>query len=142
MKPIDTAVKAAYEAGFRGEPLVIAVAIAGAESSYNPAAVGDVYLQTNKWGPSLGLWQIRTLTRDYVHMEPIRAPEGLNDPYQNARAAFQISKSGTNFNPWSTYLDNKYQAYLEQARLAVDGFMNTSGPLMAEVKKKPSPHCL
>lgn len=118
---IDTA-KVAYQAGFRGSNLVIAVAIAGAESTFNPKATGDLAIQDAKWGPSVGLWQIRTLKPGSLHLEPIRDIRDLYDPLKNAQAAFAISKGGTNFKPWSTYINNAYQHYQDLATEATVAF--------------------
>lgn len=112
------AYKAAKAAGFTGAALLTAVAIAGAESAFNPSAVGDVAIQTEKWGPSIGLWQIRSLTENYLDMEPIRDSTRLSDPYYNAKAAYQISKRGTDFSPWSTFASNAYRQYEEIAHQA------------------------
>jgi hypothetical protein len=35
-------------------------------------------------------------------------PESLKDPYINSRIAYDISKGGTNFKPWTTYTSGKY----------------------------------
>lgn len=131
MELIDKAIlagKAAYAAGFRGTALIHAIAIAGAESAYNPNAKGDVELQTAKWGPSLGLFQIRSLTPAYLHMEPIRDANKLLDPYYNARAAYQISKKGTDFGPWSTWTNAAYERYSQIAAQVSES--------LEEVKKK------
>lgn len=129
---IDTA-RFAYQAGFRGSALVMAIAIAGAESTFNPNATGDVTIQTDKWGPSVGLWQIRTLKPAYLALEPIRDVTKLYDPLANAKAAYAISKKGTYWKPWSTYLDKKYQQYEKIASEAVS--------LIEETKKKSgNPH--
>jgi hypothetical protein len=50
-----------YEGGFRGNDLVTMGGIAAGESALNPGSVGDVTIQTDRWGPSMGLYQIRTL---------------------------------------------------------------------------------
>ena len=115
---ISEVITIAKAAGFQGVGVPVAVAIAMAESSLNQNAVGDVYLQTVKWGPSVGLWQIRSLKPAYLHLEPIRNYSNLFDPAYNAKAAFAISKGGTDFSPWSTYLDKKYLKYLDAVKQA------------------------
>ena len=45
----------AYDAGFRGRDLEVAVAVALAESGGEPKARGDAGLQDRTWGPSVGL---------------------------------------------------------------------------------------
>lgn len=124
---IDTA-KVARQAGFSGASLVMAVAIAGAESRFKATATGDQHLQTNKWGPSVGLWQIRTLTPDYLQMEPVRDINKLYSPLANAKAAYAISKQGTDWSPWSTYANKAYQEFETIAKEAID--------LIDDIKKK------
>lgn len=111
-------VDAAKKAGFTGEALVKAVAIAAAESDFNPMAEGDIHLQDSKWGKSIGLWQIRSLNNPYVFSYPdtLRVASKLYDPYYNAKAAYVISNNGTNFNPWSTFTHGNYIAHLPGVR--------------------------
>src|SRR6266496_1482726 len=49
--------------GFTGQDRVIGVAVVLAESGGRTDASGDVHLQDGKWGPSIGLFQIRSLRR-------------------------------------------------------------------------------
>lgn len=119
----------ARKAGFTGSGLVTAVAIAMAESALNANATGDVNIQTDKWGPSVGLWQIRTLKPAYLHMEPIRNIATLYDPYMNAKAAFQISKGGTDFTPWSTFIYNQYKNFTAQVSTAAQFVSDNKGTL-------------
>jgi peptidoglycan hydrolase-like protein with peptidoglycan-binding domain len=107
-------VEVARNAGVPGSHLDIAAAVSLAEHRGNvdPNAVGDVKLQTEKWGPSYGLWQIRSLKPKYLHLEPWRDASRLTDPHFNARAMYRISKGGTNFSPWSTFDDGLYRQYL------------------------------
>lgn len=116
---IITSAKLFYDAGFRGTGLITAIAIAIAESDLDPLAVGDVSLQTDKWGPSIGLFQIRSLKPAYLYMEPVRDATKLTDAAYNARAAFIISKKGTNFGPWSTFTQNIYTQHIAAASEAV-----------------------
>lgn len=127
---IDTA-RVAYQAGFRGSALVMAIAIAGAESTFNSDATGDVALQDQKWGPSVGLWQIRTLKPAYLSLEPIRDVTKLYDPLENAKAAYAISKKGTNWRPWSTFLNKDYEKWITTAKESVSS-------IIEETKKKSS----
>jgi soluble lytic murein transglycosylase-like protein len=89
----------AREAGFP-EP-ELAAAIAMAESGGNANAVGDLYL-----GGSYGLWQIN------IKAHPQYSVSLLFDPAYNARAAFEISKGGTDWNPWTTFRTGAYRQYL------------------------------
>jgi hypothetical protein len=113
------AARAAYQAGFRGLALQTAVAIAGAESGFNPLATGDVDLQDQKWGPSAGLWQIRSLKPHYLSLDPYRDINHLYDPLFNAKAAWKISSGGSNFKPWSVYVNGRYQDFVSIASEAV-----------------------
>ena len=114
----SAAARAAYAAGFRGEQLVTAVAIAKGESGWNPRAVGDQQLAGGKWGPSIGLWQIRSLVAD-AGTGRERDGTRLYDPTFNARAAWTISSGGTNWRPWTVYATGAYRTHLEDARRAI-----------------------
>ena len=54
----------ARNAGLTGAGLVTAVAVAKGESGWRTDARGDVALVDAKWGPSIGLWQIRSLNAE------------------------------------------------------------------------------
>jgi hypothetical protein len=107
----------AYRAGFRGQGLTTAVAVALAESGGRPRAVGDVGLEDRTWGPSVGLWQIRSLRADHDTGRQRDARANL-DPEVNARHAYQISDGGRKWQPWSTYTNGSYRTYLRRARVA------------------------
>jgi hypothetical protein len=106
------------QAGFSPAAATTMTAIAGPESGYNDQDVGDVSLENSTWGPSYGLFQIRTQkaatgtggVRDQTWL----AASDLNQ----AKAAYSISSGGTNFSPWSTYNDGKYQSFLSGAAAA------------------------
>jgi len=117
------------DGGFSPENARIMTAIAGAESGRDLGAVGDVGLQTDKWGPSVGLFQIRTLNaergtggdRDIEHL--------TDDPQAQVRAAFRISDGGTNFRPWSTFTSGSFRKFLDeplQAGVPVPAFGTAS----------------
>lgn len=114
---------AAANAGFSGSALAIAVAVAYAESKFDEQAIGDINLQDSKWGPSVGLWQIRSLNNNFLNIEPVRDYNKLFDPDYNARAAYEISKGGKDWSPWSTYLNNSYKSYLSMS----EGLTNNAG---------------
>lgn len=97
----------AANAGFSGDALVTAVAIALAESG------GDAGNTSGDGGTSWGLWQIHWT----VH--PQFNKSQLLDPDYNAAAAYQLSGSGTNFYPWSTWRFGQYKAKLVRAQAAV-----------------------
>ena len=105
----------ARQAGFEPAAAVIAAAVAMAESGLNTAAVGDVGLQTDYWGPSVGLMQIRTVRAD-TGTGRDRDIARLDDPLQNMLAAYAISNGGRNWTPWTTYTRGTYRRYLGQAQ--------------------------
>lgn len=104
----------ASAAGFTGDALNTAVAIALAESSGNPSAYNpETAAGTPQGIGSYGLWQI------YLYKHPEFANLNLNDPQTNANAAYQIySNNGSNFSAWSTYNSGAYLAYVPQASSA------------------------
>ena len=106
---IDLCVSVGRTAGFTGENLVVAVAVAMAESRCDPAARG-----VNP-GHSIdrGLWQIN----DYYHPDVDDAC--AYDALCNARAAYRISDHGTDWTPWTTYRQGTYRQYTSQARAAI-----------------------
>ncbi|MFI6029932.1 transglycosylase SLT domain-containing protein [Amycolatopsis magusensis] len=106
----------AREAGFSGDGLTTAVAVALAESGGDPRAHNSTPPDN-----SYGLWQINMLGA----MGPERRRQfGLDsnaelfDPEVNARAANKISGDGRSFTPWSTYTNGAYKKYLDDARRA------------------------
>ncbi|SFW84503.1 transglycosylase SLT domain-containing protein [Amycolatopsis australiensis] len=106
----------AYAAGFRGQGLTTAVAVALAESggrttAHNATPPDDSY----------GLWQINMLgplgperRREYH----LKSDDELFDPATNARVANRISSDGHDFTPWSTYTNGAYKHHLAAARRA------------------------
>ncbi|MGH3658152.1 MAG: transglycosylase SLT domain-containing protein [Micromonosporaceae bacterium] len=103
----------AYQAGFRGEDLKIAVAVAWAESG------GDPKVNSHYPGEdSRGLWQINE-----VHFG--RYDESrLYQPRYNAEAARDIWRDSTQagnppWYPWSTWRFGNYEQYMDDARRAV-----------------------
>lgn len=99
--------------GFTGPALDIALGVSRAESGGYSDAVGDVSLVNDKWGPSIGLFQIRSLRHpgDYLYPDTLRVASDLRDPVKNAAAAYAISKKGTVWTPWSVFNSGSYQQY-------------------------------
>lgn len=98
--------------GFEAEGLDIALGVSYAESEGYQDAVGDVTLVDAKWGPSVGLFQVRAL-RDPLAFGPAdryRFAWALLDPDFNAHAAWVLSNGGTNWSLWSTYTSGSYLA--------------------------------
>jgi hypothetical protein len=103
-------------AGFTGESLAVILGITYMESwdvtrlgGYIDA-VGDLGLIDAKWGPSLGLPQIRTLRNPYIWgpLDRWRDAVKLRDPAFQAAAAWAISKQGTDFTDWSVFNHGTY----------------------------------
>lgn len=109
MTPAQIAAVAA-NAGFAGDDLITAVAVALAESNPpgNEQSVGDQ-------GTSFGLWQI--------HLPAHPEFQGLDhfDPQVNAHEAFEIySLAGDRFRDWSTYsINGRYRTFLQDASMGV-----------------------
>jgi len=98
-------------AGLGPSEAVVATAIAAAESGLRTDARGDEGIQTDKWGPSIGLWQIRSLKAD-SGTGRTRDATRLTDPAFNARAMAEISGTGTSWRPWSVYTSGAYRDQL------------------------------
>ena len=113
LEAAKVAASAAYQAGFRGEDLVTAVAIARVESSWNPKA-------TN--GTHYGLWQISAQHKGKVRGWNKQAD--IFDPLLNAKYAFALysARPGSGeakFADWIPFEMTDYHQYLETARQAV-----------------------
>lgn len=106
----------AYRAGFRGQGLTTAVAVALAESGGNTRA-------HNATPPdnSYGLWQINMLgamgpeRREQYHLD---SNSELFDADANAKVANSLSQDGKSWTPWSTYTNGAYRDHLTAARRA------------------------
>jgi hypothetical protein len=124
---IEDVARKALVAGWRGDALVTAVAICGAETAgtYDAHILGDVDL-TERYEVSVGLWQINFRpSRDgkrengiLIARDPNREPKSNLDPDTNARHAYSISGGGNNWKPWSTYNNGDYKKFLAVARAA------------------------
>lgn len=103
----------AQNAGFQGNDLATAVAIALAESGGNPQAYNpETAANAPQNKGSYGLWQI------YLNAHPEFAGFNLYDAQTNANAAYEIySQSG--FGAWSTFNGGQYQAFLGDAQAAL-----------------------
>lgn len=138
----------ALNAGFTGNALTIAVAVALAESGGDPrahntnAATGD---------NSYGLWQINMLGS----MGPARRKqfgisknEDLFDPSINARAAFMLWKARGGFGDWSVYNRGTYLTRMSRATAAVrknggkaiaTGNANPNDPKLGSLNRPDTP---
>lgn len=110
--------KISRAAGLSVADSVMAVAIGLAESSGDDTAIGDVNLQNATWGPSVGIWQIRTLKAETGSgsNRDINALRG--NPARQADAMAAISQQGSNWSPWTVYNKGTYEQYLKQAETA------------------------
>lgn len=97
----------AADAGFSGDDLVIAVAVALAESGGRSDAVG-----TNGDGTrDYGAWQIN----DRAHADLFdRFPQWGYGP-DNARMAHAVW-AASGWSAWTTYKNGKYRAFMDQGR--------------------------
>jgi len=102
------AAKAAARAGFTGHDLLVAVAVAGAESGWNPNAT-----HLNDDGSTdFGMWQINS-----VHAE-LLASGDWQDPYSNGLMAYQVWK-GSGWGAWTTYTSGAYLTRITAAMAAL-----------------------
>ena len=96
----------AFAQSVRPSSYVVAdrMAIALAESSGDPAIVGDLEITR---GGSIGLWQIN------LYWHPEYSKELLLNPEANAAAAYAIyANADHSFSPWSTYASGSYRRFL------------------------------
>jgi hypothetical protein len=105
----------AAAAGFGGADLATAVAVALAESSGNPGAIGDA-------GNSIGLWQIN------LPNHPEFAGWNLSDAQTNAIAAFSVYSAARGFTPWSAFKSGAYVAYMPSLTLPATAVTSAFAP--------------
>lgn len=110
--PVQAA-KFALDAGFKGDNLVTAVAIAMAESSLQ----SDAENFNSDGSYDFGLWQINSVHKGSDTIEVFR--QKMFDPRKNAAKAFEVSSGGTNFTPWVTYNNGLHKPFLARARTGV-----------------------
>jgi hypothetical protein len=109
----------AHEAGFRGEPHAIVVALAQPESN----RVADAHNPGDPFKGSHGLLQVNG-----VHLLPggtleTWVVEDLYDPAKNLKAAFLVwQANGQSFEPWGAFVNGLHKPSLDAAKVALDGF--------------------
>ncbi|CAB4122176.1 Peptidase M23 [uncultured Caudovirales phage] len=114
-------IKTIASQGFHGNALRTAYAISIAESGgKSNGPDGDIKLQDEKWGPSIGLFQIRSLKHWENYdgkgsKDPWRDASRLHNPNYNVAAAWHKSKQGKNFKGWSTYTGGSFLKHLGEA---------------------------
>lgn len=104
--------QAALAAGFDPASATVLTAIAGAESGFDDTALGDQGLQTTTWGPSYGLFQIRTLKSATGGGGDRDISRLASSDVEQAKAAYRISQGGKDFTPWTTFTSGTYQQFL------------------------------
>lgn len=131
--------KMAYKHGFRGEGLVLAVAISKRESNWNPAAFNG---NSNTGDKSYGLFQINMIG----DLGPARRAEyGLSsneelfNPDTNMEAAFKLSSNGSDFHHWGGYkgMADNYNTDMSGARQIVQS-LNLGDAAFAATDVVPS----
>ncbi len=107
----DTQIAAAAQsAGFSGNHLAVAIAVALAESGGDPTATN----KNNNGSTDYGLWQINS-----VHAALLRQGSWSN-PADNARMAYAVYKqAGSSFSPWVAYKNGTYLAFMARAAVAM-----------------------
>lgn len=109
-----------YRAGFRGDDLVTAAAIAPGESGRSPFAVGDTHLENATWGSSYGFMQVRALRAQQGTGGPRDADALWENPEHQAWAAFEVYRSAGGFKPWSAWLKGMHKPYMDHARAVAE----------------------
>lgn len=123
--------------GFSGDALAIATGVAVAESGgveggrafVNAHALGDTALETAKWGPSVGVFQIRSLKHplDWTGIDRDRVRSKLMGAVYNANLAYKISRGGRDWSAWSTYASGAYRAHMGAQDAEVRNFAGLPG---------------
>ncbi|WP_328603329.1 hypothetical protein OG943_24930 [Amycolatopsis sp. NBC_00345] len=100
----------ARNANLHGNGLVISIAVALAESQGWTQAV----LINTDCSHDRGVWQISS------RWHPEVSDGQAFDPAGCAQAAYTISSGGSNWQPWTTYLNGAYQQYMSRAQTAAN----------------------
>lgn len=106
-----------YAAGFRGNALITATAVAMAESSGRTDVVN--YLGCT------GLFQI--YIKVHIRSNPSWTTKAMKQPYNNAKAAYKLSSGGRNWRPWEAYTKGMHKKYLPAARVAAQQTIAAKG---------------
>lgn len=85
----------------------------GVRSAYEDA-VGDLDRTDDKYGPSIGLFAIRSLRHpyDYAVEDRFRLAWALTNRLFNAIAAYEISHHGADWQKWSVYRNGSHLPYV------------------------------
>lgn len=98
--------------GFTPDNAHIMAAIAHKESGHQLDCVGDESLINSKWTDSYGIFQIRGLVAENGKGTCRDITAFVYNIEKQSQCAFEISGGGTNFRPWSMYLNGKYKESL------------------------------
>ena len=108
LNPVHVA-QVAAAAGFTGEDLTLAVAIASAESSHRPHLTNQN--SDSHRSVDYGLWQIN----GYYHPDKMAMGDWGN-PWDNAKMAYAVwSESGGSWKPWVTFNKGRHQQFMATA---------------------------
>lgn len=88
--------------GFTSEAAKIMAAVGMAESSGDPSARA-----LTPYEDSRSLFQIN------LKAHPQYKGVDLTDPYEAAKAAYEVSNGGTNFGPWTMFTNGRYKEHLD-----------------------------
>jgi murein DD-endopeptidase MepM/ murein hydrolase activator NlpD len=120
-----------------GRNLEIAVAIAGAESRYDPSVRSP---RNSDGSYDHGLWQINSVHRDLLGKGDWR------DPAMNAWMAYQVFRQeGNSWTPWTTYNSGSYRRYLKGGASVVAAAQGNTPPparTLPQAKGNPAPRAL
>lgn len=108
---LEELVRLNLQAGFGPEAAAIGAAIEQAESSGNPQAV-------NPASGAAGLWQFMRETWAGLIRQGLASGSPF-DPLAAARAAFNLSRGGTDWSDWEAYTSGAYRRYLAEAQAIV-----------------------
>jgi len=104
--------------------------------------VGDISIQDDKWGPSYGGWQVRSLKADLNTGRMFDASR-LPEPSFNAKAAMaRFKEAGGKFTPWSTYTSGAYLGYMQKAKfnpipqIPAGTYMVTGGDTLSTIGRR------
>jgi hypothetical protein len=120
--------QACYNAGFRGEALKTAIAVALAES-HTGNGVGNATALNDHGEFSVGMFQINVngYLASRLQKWGFSTWTDLWDPEKNAKAAYQISGHGKHFGAWSVYKHGSYLKYMSRANAAA-ATVNSTAP--------------
>lgn len=120
------------KAGWPAVELPLATAIVLAESGGRTDAVGDTRLETEKWGPSIGLFQIRSL-RAQKGTGGVRDETANYNPVTNAQHALQIRRT-QGLVAWTVYNTGAYFRRLPEAIAGVRDIVDPTDDIIGAAR--------